>query len=184
MFNSQYYTCEQIDQRLLQGYVDDYNNNNSTNLTKSELLTALYNFLTQGLRTGDIVQEKGNNTNKIMSQKAVSEALDTITSLVNEGSSYIGILVPSSNPGNHSAKVFAFANQKGTYTNLLDSGGNPIVIPIEGLNVLNYTPAQGETPGYWTCNQIYRSDRVFDGGRADTVYGGARSIVCGGAADN
>ena len=45
MFNSQYYTCEQIDERLLQGYLDDYNEINNTNLTKAQFLSKLYNIL-------------------------------------------------------------------------------------------------------------------------------------------
>lgn len=41
MFNSQYYTCEQVDERLLQGYVDDYNTQYSQSLTKEQFLTKL-----------------------------------------------------------------------------------------------------------------------------------------------
>lgn len=41
MYNSQYYTCEQIDERLLQGYLDDYNEENDTNLTKAQFLSKL-----------------------------------------------------------------------------------------------------------------------------------------------
>lgn len=42
MFNSQYYTCEQVDERLLQGYVDDFNEVNSTNYSKEDLLLKLF----------------------------------------------------------------------------------------------------------------------------------------------
>lgn len=45
MYNSQYYTCEQIDQRLLQGYVDDYNQIHNTELTKAQFLTLLGNTM-------------------------------------------------------------------------------------------------------------------------------------------
>ncbi len=45
MFNSQYYTCEQVDQRLLQGYLDDYNEENGTTLTKSQFLSKLNSVL-------------------------------------------------------------------------------------------------------------------------------------------
>ena len=45
MYNSQYYTCEQIDQRLLQGYVDDYNQIHNTELTKAQFLTLLGNSI-------------------------------------------------------------------------------------------------------------------------------------------
>lgn len=41
MFNSQYYTCEQVDERLLQGYVDDFNEVNGTNYSKEDLLLNL-----------------------------------------------------------------------------------------------------------------------------------------------
>lgn len=297
MFNSQYYTCEQIDQRLLQGYLDDYNNQNTLTLTKEQFLTTLYNFLTYGLRTEDIVQVPGNNTNKVMSQKIVTDELNhiyhlskieqdtlsftnteasdihstnlvkgnviTITvlsivdggvsvnrnevygkpvdsdedwvwfgyiyvgiaktivldrdyryirvgygqvhdsiefsyiikplleveidllkdhvnklnTLISEGSLYVGILQPSSNPGTITGKVFGFIKEKGTYQYLLDSSHNPIVIPIEGLYIVNFNSENG----YWTYDYLYKSEHVFDGGRADSVYGGARSIDCGGA---
>lgn len=45
MYNSQYYTCEQIDQRLLQGYLDDYNTENNTSLTKAQFLAKLGSIL-------------------------------------------------------------------------------------------------------------------------------------------
>lgn len=41
MFHSQYYTCEQIDQRLLQGYLDDYNQQTGQTLTKAQFLSKL-----------------------------------------------------------------------------------------------------------------------------------------------
>ena len=42
MFNSQYYTCEQVDERLLQGYVDDFNEVNGTDYSKNELILKLF----------------------------------------------------------------------------------------------------------------------------------------------
>ncbi len=47
MYTSKYYTCEQIDQRLLQGYLDDYNEQNHTNLTKEEFLNILHGSLSE-----------------------------------------------------------------------------------------------------------------------------------------
>ncbi len=44
MYNSQYYSCEQIDQRLLQGYLDDYNSQTGQSLTKEQFLTKLGNI--------------------------------------------------------------------------------------------------------------------------------------------
>lgn len=47
MYNSQYYTCQEIDQRLLQGYLDDFNEINGSEVTKEafhrRLLLALNN---------------------------------------------------------------------------------------------------------------------------------------------
>lgn len=59
MFNSQYYTCEQIDQRLLQGYLDDYNSQNNTNLTKEQFLTLLFNTVGRNSIIDNIVTQIG-----------------------------------------------------------------------------------------------------------------------------
>ena len=47
MYNSQYYTCEQIDERLLQGYLDDYNTQTGQSLTKAQFLTKLGNIFSK-----------------------------------------------------------------------------------------------------------------------------------------
>lgn len=88
MYNSQYYTCEQIDQRLLQGYLDDYNSENNTNLTKAQFLNLLATHLNSGLTTTDIVQESGNNGNKIMSQAIVTQLLSNLQSNINARDGY------------------------------------------------------------------------------------------------
>lgn len=59
MYNSQYYTCEQIDQRLLQGYLDDYNSQNDTNLTKEQFLTLLFNTIGRNSTVDNIVTQIG-----------------------------------------------------------------------------------------------------------------------------
>jgi len=59
MYNSQYYTCEQIDQRLLQGYLDDYNSQNNTNLTKAEFLALLFNTLGRNSTVDNLVTQIG-----------------------------------------------------------------------------------------------------------------------------
>ena len=83
MYNSQYYTCEQVDQRLLQGYLDDYNSENNTSLTKSQFLSLLATHLNSGLTTSNIVQQSGNNTNKLMSQAIVTQLLSNLQSQIN-----------------------------------------------------------------------------------------------------
>ena len=59
MYNSQYYTCEQIDQRLLQGYLDDYNTQNNTNLTKAEFLALLFNTIGRNSTVDNLVTQIG-----------------------------------------------------------------------------------------------------------------------------
>jgi len=88
MYNSQYYTCEQVDQRLLQGYLDDYNSENNTSLTKSQFLSLLAAHLNNGLTTSNIVQESGNNTNKLMSQAIVTQLLSNLQSNINARDGY------------------------------------------------------------------------------------------------
>lgn len=61
MFNSQYYTCEQIDQRLLQGYLDDYNEENGTTLTKSQFLSKLYSILGNWEGVDDEINKNSDN---------------------------------------------------------------------------------------------------------------------------
>lgn len=70
MFHSQYYTCEQIDQRLLQGYLDDYNQQTGQNLTKAQFLSKLGNLLDI-----EVVQTTGQSTTNVMSQKAVTDTV-------------------------------------------------------------------------------------------------------------
>ena len=67
MYNSQYYTCEQIDQRLLQGYVDDYNYANGTHLTKDQFLNELHKSFNQpddpsGVKSGIVYMDGEHGT--------------------------------------------------------------------------------------------------------------------------
>lgn len=59
MYNSQYYTCEQIDQRLLQGYLDDYNYQNGTNLTKEQFLVLLFSTFSRNHVVDNLVTQIG-----------------------------------------------------------------------------------------------------------------------------
>lgn len=68
------------------------------------------------------------------------------------------------------------ATQAGTYTNFKDSDGNAITVDRFQFAILFYNGS------YWEKSVIdIEQDRVFDGGRADTMYGGARTINCGNA---
>lgn len=59
MYNSQYYTCEQIDQRLLQGYLDDYNTENGTSLTKAQFLQMLSTVIGKSTTVDTLVAQLG-----------------------------------------------------------------------------------------------------------------------------
>ena len=59
MYNSQYYTCEQIDQRLLQGYLDDYNTENGTSLTKAQFLQMLSTMIGKSTTVDNLVAQLG-----------------------------------------------------------------------------------------------------------------------------
>lgn len=61
-----------------------------------------------------ILQKLGNAEDKVISQKAVTEA---INKLKNAGYLYAGIATPTTNPGTPEGPVFYIANGKGTYTN-------------------------------------------------------------------
>ena len=62
----------------------------------------------------DIVQTTGQSTTSVMSQKAVSDA---INKLKNAGYLYAGIATPTTNPGTPDGPVFYIANDNGTYAN-------------------------------------------------------------------
>lgn len=84
MFHSQYYTCEQIDQRLLQGYLDDYNQQTGQNLTKAQFLSKLGNLIDI-----EVVQETGDSTTAVMSQKGVTDVIPKQTNVLFQNSSNV-----------------------------------------------------------------------------------------------
>lgn len=61
-----------------------------------------------------LVQNTGQSTTSVMSQKAVS---DSINKLKNAGYLYAGIATPTTNPGTPDGPVFYIATQAGTYSN-------------------------------------------------------------------
>ena len=100
MYNSQYYTCEQIDQRLLQNYLDDYNSQNNTNLNKVQFLTKLFNALEN--------------------YEDESEVIELIEDYLGRGFLYAGLATPTGTPSlpqSHQAQLFFIATNPGTYTN-------------------------------------------------------------------
>lgn len=95
----------------------------------------------------DIVQSTGTSTTSVMSQKAVSDA---INKLKNTGYLYAGIATPTTNPGTPDQRVFYFATTPGTYTNF---GG--IVVHKGDFVLFKYDAG-------WTNELIYKSEEPVD----------------------
>lgn len=88
-----------------------------------------------------------------------------------------GIATPTTNPlVEPGQKVAYVATQAGEYTHFKDSEGHPLSLDRFSIGIFYY---DGES---WQVTILdVEQDRVFDGGRADTFYGGAREIDCGNA---
>lgn len=54
MYNSKYFTCEQIDQRLLDGFYDDFVNSTSYSGTKEQFMNAILSLINNALTNGNI----------------------------------------------------------------------------------------------------------------------------------
>lgn len=88
-----------------------------------------------------------------------------------------GIATPDTQPVTvEGQKISYVATQAGVYTNFKDSDNNALTLDRFQFAVLFYNGS------YWEKSVLdIEQDRVFDGGRADTMYGGARTINCGNA---
>lgn len=85
MYNSKYYTCEQIDQRLLQGYFDDIVSAGYTG-TKAQFLAGLLKSINYSANPY-IVADKVtyNPASSGLSSKNVQAALDELVRKINSG---------------------------------------------------------------------------------------------------
>ena len=136
MYNSQYYTCEQIDQRLLQGYVDDFNSHTSQSLTKAQFLAKLAEVFSPTFFSDYFTKSEINNI------------LDVI---LTNGFTYGGVATPNGTPylggdgdDNYQSQLFFIATQPGTYTNY---GGT--VIPNYGFYIILWDTDT------WSFNTIF-----------------------------
>lgn len=123
MYNSQYYTCEQIDQRLLQGYVDDFNSHTSQSLTKAQFLAKLAEVFSPTFLSDYFTKSEINNIFDV---------------ILTNGFIYGGVATPNGTPSlggdsndDYQSQLFFIATQPGTYTNY---GG--IVIPNHGFYII------------------------------------------------
>ena len=90
-----------------------------------------------------------------------------------------GIATPSTIPSVQSGQKIAYlATQAGTYTNFKDKDDNALSLDRFQIGILFFDGTA------WQVTVLdVEQDRVFDGGRADTMYGGARTINCGNASN-
>lgn len=167
MYNSQYYTCEQIDQRLLQGYLDDYNSENNTNLTKTKFLNLLATHLNSGLTITDIVQESGNNIDKIMSQAIVTRLLSNLQSNINARDGYYQATI-------NGGTIIVNAPDY-----LLGSGGNlRIKMPSVGTTASTMTIGNANAVQLWYNGAAVSSDNTWEAGEIISVfYDGTRFMA-------
>ena len=88
-----------------------------------------------------------------------------------------GIATPDTVPTVQEGQKIAYvATQAGEYTNFKDKDGNTLSLDRFNIGIFYY---DGDA---WQVTILdVEQDRVFDGGRADTFYGGAREIDCGNA---
>lgn len=89
MFNSQYYTCEQVDERLLQGYVDDFNEVNSTNYSKEDLLLKLF----QAINWDQVFGKYEENPEFVRIYTDINNKV--LWGILTNGDIYYGVGVPS-----------------------------------------------------------------------------------------
>lgn len=90
-----------------------------------------------------------------------------------------GIATPSTIPSVQSGQKIAYlATQAGTYTNFKDKDNNALSLDRFQIGIFFFDGVA------WQVTVLdVEQDRVFDGGRADTMYGGARTINCGNASN-
>jgi len=148
MYNSQYYSCEQIDERLLQGYLDDYNSENHQSLSKHEFLTKLRNALYSNYITEAEVLVLLTSKQDVIEDleeiregaEAGAESLSSFTIAKQSGQTTIQ-LAEISHDGDH--QVYLEGNDDISFT---PADNNTVVVGL-GNNA-----ARSSTIGYFTCD--------------------------------
>ena len=153
MYNSQYYTCEQIDQRLLQGYLDDYNSQNNTNLTKDQFLTLLFNTIGRNSTVDNLVTQIGYyecDTNGSTAAKAINVA---------------------------NYALFAGGSIKVKFINKNTANNATLNINSQGAKALYYQGERASATNSWDDNEVV--EIYYDGTSyyANNINGGSGSGV-------
>ena len=153
MYNSQYYTCEQIDERLLQGYLDDYNSQNDTNLTKAEFLALLFNTIGRNSTVDNLVTQIGYyecDTNGSTAAKAINVA---------------------------NYALFAGGSIKVKFINKNTANNATLNINSQGAKALYYQGERASATNSWDDNEVV--EIYYDGTSyyANNIKGGSGSGV-------
>ena len=153
MYNSQYYTCEQIDQRLLQGYVDDYNIQTGQSLTKEQFLTKL----------GSIFSKEGviDNTATQIGYYECDTAAGTAAKAITV----------------HNYSLFAGGSMKVKFVNKNTANNATLNINSKGAKALYYQGERASSTNSWDEGEVV--EIYYDGTSyyANNVNGGSGSGV-------
>ena len=153
MYNSQYYTCEQIDQRLLQGYLDDYNTQTGQSLTKAQFLTKL----------GNIFSKEG--------------VIDNIATQIGyyECDTAAGTAAKAITVANYA--MFAGGSMKVKFANKNTANNATLNINSQGAKALYYQGERASATNSWDAEEVV--EIYYDGTSyyANNVKGGSGSGV-------
>ena len=153
MYNSQYYTCEQIDQRLLQGYLDDYNAQTGQSLTKEQFMTKLGNVFAKET----IIDNTAVNIGYFVCDTAAGTAAKTLTAA--------------------GYAFFAGGSMKVKFANKNTANNVTLNINSQGAKALYYQGERASATNSWDVEEVV--EIYYDGTSyyANNVIGGSGSGV-------
>ena len=153
MYNSQYYTCEQIDERLLQGYLDDYNTQTGQSLTKAQFLTKLGSIFSKE----GVIDNTATQIGYYECDTAAGTAAKTIT------------------VANYA--LFAGGSMKVKFANKNTANNATLNINSQGAKALYYQGERASATNSWDANEVV--EIYYDGTSyyANNVKGGSGSGV-------
>ena len=153
MYNSQYYTCEQIDERLLQGYLDDYNTQTGQSLTKAQFLTKLGSIFSKE----GVIDNTATQIGYYECYTAAGTAAKTITVA-------------------HYA-LFAGGSMKVKFENKNTANNATLNINSQGAKALYYQGERASATNSWDAEEVV--EIYYDGTSyyANNVKGGSGSGV-------
>ena len=153
MYNSQYYTCEQIDERLLQGYLDDYNTQTGQSLTKAQFLTKLGSIFSKE----GVIDNTATQIGYYECDTAAGTAAKTIT------------------VANYA--LFAGGSMKVKFANKNTANNATLNINSQGAKALYYQGERASATNSWDAEEVV--EIYYDGTSyyANNVKGGSGSGV-------